>query len=205
MDELGDSATQPDWWRVDDSPFGVGDSVPGFVGGVEVPDLLKPPPKDADAPEDTRKDASDRAPEEAPEQATGGPAPEAEPAVRRRRLLPSVPSPGAWNNPLLLLAAGLLVTGAVLGNLIALAAGWAIAYVSRRLTRTEIKLAVVVLPALALGAGFGWLWGRMNGRWGDPIAEGGMSAAIGETWPWVVRGAALASALFLVWRSQRER
>jgi hypothetical protein len=45
----------------------------------------------------------------------------------------------------------------------------------------------------------------MNGRWGTPIAEGHMNAAVSETWPWVVRGAAVASALFLVWRSQRSR
>jgi hypothetical protein len=45
----------------------------------------------------------------------------------------------------------------------------------------------------------------MNGRWGDPIAEGHMNAAVAQTWPWVVRGAAVASALFLVWRSQRSR
>ncbi len=32
-----------------------------------------------------------------------------------------------------------------------------------------------------------------------------MNDAISETWPWVVRGAAVASALFLVWRSQRRR
>ncbi|NEC71141.1 hypothetical protein G3I25_05985, partial [Streptomyces rochei] len=41
--ELGDSAARRDWWRVDSGPFGgIGDEVPGFVGGVEIPDLLKP-------------------------------------------------------------------------------------------------------------------------------------------------------------------
>ncbi|MFS4091264.1 hypothetical protein ACLU3S_01650, partial [Streptomyces sp. AF1A] len=47
--ELGDSGVQPDWWRVAGGPLGgtLGDvdAVPGFVGGVEIPDLLKRPPQ----------------------------------------------------------------------------------------------------------------------------------------------------------------
>jgi len=54
-------------------------------------------------------------------------------------------------------------------------------------------------------AGIVWLWGRNDGRWGTPVAQGHMNDAISQTWPWVVRGAAVASALFLVWRSQRQR
>ncbi|MBG0854396.1 hypothetical protein I2W78_21790 [Streptomyces spinoverrucosus] len=188
--ELGDSATQPDWWRVDSSPFGVGDSVPGFVGGVEIPELLRPP--------EEKKDAEPRP--AAPEAETEAETDAGEPAPRRRLL----PSPGDWNNPLLLLAAALLVAGAVLGNLLPLAVGWLIAYASRRLTRWEMKWAVMILPGAALAAGFGWLWGRLDGRWGTPIADGGMNDALAETWPWVLRGAAVASALFLVWRSQRK-
>ncbi|CAM5299436.1 hypothetical protein STANM309S_04291 [Streptomyces tanashiensis] len=50
-----------------------------------------------------------------------------------------------------------------------------------------------------------WLWGRVEGRWGEAVAPGGeaMGAAVSETWPWVLRGAAIASALFLLWRSRR--
>ncbi|MFJ4558400.1 hypothetical protein ACIP4Q_20270 [Streptomyces massasporeus] len=191
--ELGDSALQPDWWRVDSSPFGVGDEVPGFVGGVEVPDLLKPPaPR---KPEKEKPDAADTAPvvETAEVTEKGG-----------RRRLPRLPSTN-WSNPLLLIAAGLLVAGAVLGNWFVLLLGWLIAYASRRLTQAETKWAVVILPSLSVAGGLVWLWGRMNGRWGDPIADGHMNAAVSETWPWVVRGAAVASALFLVWRSQRSR
>ncbi|NED21775.1 hypothetical protein G3I31_27590, partial [Streptomyces sp. SID9913] len=121
----------------------------------------------------------------------------------RRRLWR--PSSGSWNNPLLLLAAALLVAGAVLGTWLALLLGWLIAWASRRLTPAESKWAVVVIPGLALAAGLTWLWGRTAGRWGEPIAEGAMNEAVSETWPWVVRGAAVASALFLVWRSQRQR
>ncbi|MFJ3718946.1 hypothetical protein [Streptomyces sp. NPDC090057] len=195
--ELGDSAVRPDWWRVDDSPFGpaASDAVTGFVGGVEIPDLLKRPPKDTEA---TERPAADE-PKEAQEAIDGAPAPV------RRRLLP-LPRPAAgWTNPLLLLAAAALVAGAVLGNWFALLLGWLIAYGSRRLTPAETKWAVLVLPGSAAVAGLVWLWGRNTGRWGDPIARGHMNDALTQTWPWVVRGAAIASALYLVWRSQRTR
>ncbi|WP_030941143.1 hypothetical protein [Streptomyces sp. NRRL S-646] len=188
-EELGNSATQPDWWRVDSTPFG--ESVPGFTGGVEIPDLLRPPrPKE---PEKEPPPAVEQAPE-AEEEA----APEA-PAPRRRLALPA----GGWSNPLLLIAAGLLVVGAILGNWFALLLGWLIAYASRRLTRNESKWAVIGMPGLAVTAGLVWLWGRNDGRWGTPIAQGHMNEALAETWPWVVRGAALASALFIAWRSQK--
>ncbi|MER7490733.1 hypothetical protein ABTY20_33595 [Streptomyces sp. NPDC126497] len=191
-DELGDGSTQPDWWRVDNSAFGVGDEVPGFVGGVEIPELLKPPPAKEEKAAGT------------PPGPAAAPAAEAEPAAPRRRFLPRLPS-GRWSNPLLLLAAGLLVAGTVIGDWRALILGWLIAYASRRLTRAEIKGAVVVLPGLALAGGVVWLWGRTEGRWGDPVPEGHMNEAISGTWPWVVRAAALSTALFLVWRSQRPR
>ncbi len=224
--ELGDSATQPDWWRVDSSPFGVGDSVPGFVGGVEIPELLRPPPpKEKPAVEKEAVEAQPALPVRRKAGALGklvrlgktapAPAPVAEavaeaPAARRRfRLLGGGTGgeggTGGWTNPFLLLAAGLLMAGAVLGNWIVLVLGWGIAYASRRLSDAETKWAVVILPGLSLTAGAVWLWGRTEGRWGDPVAEGHMSDALAQTWPWVVRGAAVASALFLVWRSQRRR
>ncbi|MDT0388331.1 hypothetical protein [Streptomyces sp. DSM 41921] len=192
--ELGDSAVQPDWWRVDSSPFGVGDEVPGFVGGVELPDLLKPPPQ--------RKAEPDGTTEPAPAVEAAEPVEE---AGRKGRRLPGLPAAGNWSNPLLLAAAALLVAGAVLGNWFVLLLGWLIAYASRRLTPAETKWAVVILPSTAVVAGLVWLWGRMNDRWGEPIAEGAMNDAVAQTWPWVVRGAAVTSALFLVWRSQRRR
>jgi hypothetical protein len=132
------------------------------------------------------------------------PAPAAEPAApaqpaRRKR---------TWTNPLLLLAAALLAAGTVPGvpyALVLLGLGWLIAYFSRRLTATESKWAVFGMPGAALAAGLLWLWGRQNGRWGQPIADGHMTDAVAATWPWVLRGAALASAAFIVWRSQRHR
>ncbi|MFJ7337098.1 hypothetical protein ACIQU3_13305 [Streptomyces sp. NPDC101110] len=197
--ELGDSAVQPDWWRVDSGPFGVGDEVPGFVGGVELPDLLRPPaPR---KPEQGKPAAGETDP--AVEATEVADAADVTGKGSRRRLV-RLPA-GNWSNPLLLIAAGCLVAGAVLGNWFVLLLGWLIAYASRRLTQAETKWAVVILPGLSVAGGLLWLWGRMNGRWGTPIAEGQMNAAVSETWPWVVRGAAVASALFVVWRSQRSR
>ncbi|WP_086832117.1 hypothetical protein [Streptomyces sp. NRRL B-24572] len=127
--------------------------------------------------------------EEAPEGETEGAAP------ARARLA----------NPFVLLAALLLLGGAVFGSLVALAAGWLLAYASRRLTPAEVKGAVLVIPGLSAATGILWLWGRVQGRWGEAVAPGGeaMGAAISETWPWVLRGAAIASALFLLWRSRK--
>ena len=211
--ELGDSATRPDWWRVDGSPFGGGggggDSVPGFVGGLDR-ELFKPPPSKEEMEEAEKEQAGqpvvERA-EQAEEVVADAPA--------KRRLLPrrrtgagtaaGTGTGTGWSNPLLLLAAALLVAGAVLGNWFALLGGWLIAYASRRLTQAETKWAVVILPGLAASAGVVWLWGRTEGRWGDPVAKGHMNDALAQTWPWVVRGAAVASALFLVWRSQRRK
>jgi hypothetical protein len=216
LDELGDTAAQPDWWRVDSSPFGVGDSVPGFVGGVEIPELLKPPPPKEEKKPEPAPAVEQPAPVPVvkartawwrPRTVTGPAEPvvEAVPARRRRFLRAAGSGAGGWSNPLLLLAAALLVAGAVLGNLVVLGVGWLIAWASRRLTDAETKWAVVFLPSLSLTAGLVWLWGRNEGRWGEPIAQGHMNDAVAETWPWVVRGAAVASALFLVWRSQRRR
>lgn len=216
LDELGDSASQPDWWRVDSSPFGVGDSVPGFVGGVEIPELLKPPPpkeKPAEKQAPVVEQAADVPPAKTrtawwkrkPVVKAVEPVVVAAPVRRRPFSRAAGSGAGGWSNPLLLLAAALLVAGAVLGNLIVLVVGWLIAWASRRLSDAETKWAVVFLPGLSLTAGLLWLWGRNEGRWGEPIAEGHMNDAVAETWPWVVRGAAVASALFLVWRSQRRR
>ncbi|MFG3267767.1 hypothetical protein [Streptomyces bobili] len=188
--ELGDVGETPDWWGREASPFGLGEEVPGFVGGVEIADMLRPPPK----PQAARTEPVEQVPE----------SDEEEPAARRRRFLPSLPG-GRWSNPFLLVAAACLVAGTVTGTWIALLVGWALAYVSRRLSEAEKKWAVFVLPGLAATGGIVWIWGRTAGRWGTPIPEGHMNEALAQTWPWVLRGAAVASALFLVWRSQRDR
>ncbi|MDN3296262.1 hypothetical protein QWM81_19785 [Streptomyces ficellus] len=187
MDEVGASASPPDWWRVEEGPFG-GEMVPGFRGGLEIPDMLKPPPK--------RATTDPAAPGPGPEPAAEAVAPA--PSAPRRRL----PRLG---HPLLLAAAALLVTGVVLGSWLPLLAGWLLAYASRRLSRAEAKWVVLGLPGVVAAGAAVWLWGRLDGRWGDPIAPGGdaLGAAFAATWPWALRAAALASALHLLWRARR--
>ncbi|MEV4227921.1 hypothetical protein AB0J81_12640 [Streptomyces bobili] len=187
--ELGDVGETPHWWGREASPFGLGEEVPGFTGGVEIADMLRPPPK----PQAARTEPVERLPES-----------DAEEPAARRRFLPSLRG-GRWSNPFLLVAAACLVAGTVTGTWIAQLVGWALAYVSRRLSEAEKKWAVFVLPGLAATGGIVWIWGRTAGRWGTPIPEGHMNEALAQTWPWVLRGAAVASALFLVWRSQRDR
>ncbi|MFI8518739.1 hypothetical protein ACIGEZ_13075 [Streptomyces sp. NPDC085481] len=175
---------EPDWWRTD------GPEVPGFVGGVEIPDLLKPPRPEEDPEEDDR----------APGEASDGPsseaeAPDGEPEARPRRRVTL-----RLGSPLLVASAVLLLAGAALGSLVALAAGWLLAYASR-----ARRAAVLVIPGASATVAVVWLWGRVEGRWGAPVPPGGeaMGAAVSETWPWTLRAAAIASGLFLLWRSRR--
>ncbi|WP_030687034.1 hypothetical protein [Streptomyces sp. NRRL B-1347] len=250
-DELGDSAPdlEPDWWRVERVPEEGAHTVHGFVGGVEIPEMLQRPPTDLekkgtgeeretgeeDEPEDgedAEEGEEEAAPEEAPRRrfgilplltkgappaknpppAKGAPAKEAaaKEAPDAEAPAPDV-SAGAGvlagvrslRSPLLLLAALALVVGAVIGNWFALGGGWVVAWFSRKLSPAEKKAAVIAVPALTVAGGIAWLWGRSQGKWGEPIVKGQMNAAVEETWPWVVRVAAVASALFLVWRSRR--
>ncbi|MFD7119478.1 hypothetical protein ACFWAA_20935 [Streptomyces sp. NPDC059922] len=224
MDELGPSGRQPDWWRIETGPMsaGPGDQVPGFVGGVEIPDILKPPPKErpgrtAEGAEDA--DAADGAESaesvESAEDTAGDRAREPAPGAGRRRLLRlsrrrqtaekgAGGRAGGLTHPFLLLAAALLVAGAVFGSLLALGGGWLLAYASRKLSRAEAKWAVFGLPGISAAGGLLWIWGRLDGRWGEAIPEDGMADALSSAWPVVLRTAAVASALFLVWRARRK-
>ncbi|MFD0021045.1 hypothetical protein [Streptomyces sp. NPDC058382] len=210
-DELGPSGSETDWWRVEPGPFGEfgeGTDVPGFRGGVEIPALLRPPVAEDDDEFDDDGDgaeASEELDEEYEEY-------EEAQAVRPRRWRPRLrraggeAGPRGFSHPVLLLAAALLVAGAVMGSpqaLLVLAGGWALAYSSRKLSRAEAKWAVMGLPGLVAVAGLVWLWGRLDGRWGAPIPEHGMADALSGVWPVVIRAAAVSSAVFLVWRARR--
>ncbi|MEU3353474.1 hypothetical protein [Streptomyces sp. NPDC037389] len=195
----GGAAAGAEWWRVEPGPFtkadagGGGDAVHGFTGGIEIPDMLKPPPV-------KRPETVENAPaSSAAEQADDGPdSPDDDRRFSFWRSKEGVPM-----SPLLLLVAVLLVAGAILGNWLVLAAGWVLAYATRRLTRTESKWAVMGVPGLAVAGAVIWLWGRTEGRWGDPIPQGAMASALAETWPVVVKVAAVASAAFVLWRARR--
>ncbi|WP_069171333.1 hypothetical protein [Streptomyces griseus] len=203
----GLSGDETEWWQAEPEPFGgpgaLDTAVPGFVGGLS-PELLRPP----GPPRPVEEDAAEPAEEAGPAEESAPPPRRRRPRLRLRRRTPAgAVTEGAAGprvaHPLLLLSAALLVAGAVLGSWLALAGGWLLAYSSRRFSRAEAKWVAMGLPGVVVAGALVWLWGRMDGRWGDPIAKDALGDAIAGTWPVVVRTAAVASALYLVWRSRR--
>ncbi|MFH9617280.1 hypothetical protein [Streptomyces pratensis] len=210
--------SEPEWWRVEPGPFGEGaqaapgamgpgTAVPGFVGGLESPELFgmpsvpKAPGPRAPAEPETEPAAGEK-------EAAPPPVPRPRRRLRLRRREKAVADDGAavrprLSNPLLLLAAALLVAGAVSGQWLALAGGWLLAYSSRKFSRAEAKWVAMGLPGAVVAGAFVWLWGRMEGRWGEPLASGAIGDAMTDLWPVVVRVAAVASAVYLVWRARR--
>ncbi|MGW9432637.1 hypothetical protein ACWHA1_32475 [Streptomyces decoyicus] len=59
------------------------------------------------------------------------------------------------------------------------------------------------VPGTLVGGMVVWLWGRFDGRWGEPIAQGRVGQELADGLPGIVRVAAVASAVFLVWRLRR--
>ncbi|MFE2940184.1 hypothetical protein ACFXKG_14155 [Streptomyces sp. NPDC059255] len=196
---------QPDWWRIEPGPSGLTgmsmEPTHGFVGGVEIPDMLKPPKPEEEAAEDDTGAAATDDP--------GAPEETAEGAPRRRRRLRLRPGPrkakggGGLSHPFLLLAAALLVASVFTDPRLALG-GWLLAYVSRTLSRAEAKWVVFGLPGVSAAGGVVWLWGRMDERWGEAIPPDGLADALTGVWPVVLRTAAVSSALYLVWRARRK-
>ncbi|MBK6045160.1 hypothetical protein [Streptomyces sp. MBT55] len=222
QDQQGGADDATDWWRLEPGPFDEGTAIPGFFGGIEAPELLGRRPRPVDMEKKGAKDEEKEEGEGGPEGAGDGTASGAHGTAARRRALrlvklrrrkpapvvvePAVVAPGprgGFAHPLLLLAAALLVAGVVTGSWLPLAGGWLIAYSSRTLSRTEAKWAALGLPGVVAAGALVWVWGRMEGRWGEPIREGAMRDVLLETWPVVVRIAAVASALYLVWRARR--
>ncbi|EFE76552.1 hypothetical protein K7395_14960 [Streptomyces filamentosus] len=223
QDQQGGAGDATDWWRLEPGPFDGGTAVPGFFGGIEAPELLGRRPRPVDMDKKGEEDGKEGGPEGA-----GGAKAEAGSGengtntaarrralrlvkLRRRKPAPVVAEPvvaapgprGGFAHPLLLLAAVLLIAGVVTGSWLPLAGGWLLAYSSRTLSRTEAKWAALGLPGVVAAGALVWVWGRMEGRWGEPIREGAMRDVLLEAWPVVVRVAAVASALYLVWRARR--
>lgn len=215
---LRKDADEPDWWRVGtrEERLSVGDELtglPGMTGQILIPF------------DDAVDDAAPGEGEAAPGSADGEAAEaeeEAPAAPKRRRLLPAFRKGGGksgkgkgdaakggaaksgrrWSSPMLLLAAALLVVGAVMGSWIPLLLGWGAGWLSRQLSRPQAKFAVFGIPGTAALGLFVWLWGRDAGKWGTPIAQGQMGHAIHDALPLTVRLAATASALFFLSRAR---
>ncbi|QKV94337.1 hypothetical protein HUT19_23400 [Streptomyces sp. NA02950] len=230
-DELGPRESDPDWWHVEPGPFAQPEqhdaqygAVEGFVGGIEIPELLGGTSAEQERRERRErfeKDAAERAAAEEEAEAEADADSDGVPARRRGLLRRALFGRGkaaaaddgggaaagagwlAGLGPLLLVSIALLVAGAVLGNILLLGFGWVLAYTTGRHSRAEAKWAVLGMPGLVAAGGMVWLWGRGNGRWGDPIPKDGMKDALADTWPVVVRAAAVATVLFLVWRARR--
>ncbi|MFI1783841.1 hypothetical protein [Streptomyces rubiginosohelvolus] len=220
QDQQGGADDATDWWRLEPGPFDEGTAIPGFFGGIEAPELLGRRPRPVDMEKKGAKEEGEGGPEgadDAKAAATDGTAARRRALrlvkLRRRKPAPVVVEPavvapgprGGFAHPLLLLAAVLLVAGVVTGSWLPLAGGWLLAYSSRTLSRTEAKWAALGLPGVVAAGALVWVWGRMEGRWGEPIREGAMRDVLLETWPVVVRVAAVASALYLVWRARRRK
>ncbi|MFB8102522.1 hypothetical protein [Streptomyces sp. DSS69] len=207
------STGDDEWWRLEPGPFDAGTAIPGFFGGIEAPELLGRRPQKPGAAEAKEESAEEEGTEDG-EPGTGGePRRRAVRIPRPRRRKPVVVAEpvvaaapvrrGGFAHPLLLLAAVLLVAGVVTGSWIPLAGGWLIAYGSRTLSRTEAKWAALGLPGVVVAGALVWVWGRVDGRWGEPVADGALRDVLVGAWPVVVRIAAVASALYLVWRARR--
>ncbi|MEU7486693.1 hypothetical protein [Streptomyces sp. NPDC042319] len=226
LDQLGGrdatAEEEPDWWRVSAEPFGTaepygaGETVPGFVGGIEIEEIRRPPETDEEESEETAAgtEAADTGRGGLPgvlRKATGK-------ALPWRRDTPAAPAaapaaegageavavaPRPKPSPVLVLAVLLLAAGAAVGSWLAAALGWVVAYSSRKLSRAEAKFAALGVPGLVCAAALVWLWGRFAGKWGDPLGQDRLGPVLTDALPVVVRVAAVASALFLLWRIRR--
>ncbi|MEU6315305.1 hypothetical protein [Streptomyces sp. NPDC047014] len=211
LDELGPSGgAEPDWWRLTPGTYGRGPQVDGFAGGVEFPEgygeedpeaagEAEAPAKEAD-PEPEQQTLvrflreRRRARAEAAKAAKAAPAPPVVAAAPAARPRP---------NALLLLAAAVLVAGVLSGYWLLLVIGWLLPFASRVLGPAERKWAVLGPPGLVLAGAGVWLWGRTDGRWGEALTEDQLGGALHGMWPWLLRTAALASVVYLLWRSRR--
>ncbi|WP_329197146.1 MULTISPECIES: hypothetical protein [unclassified Streptomyces] len=211
LDELGDGDDgEPDWWRLGPSGYGAGPQVEGFAGGIEIPDRFGED-EDAEGAEGAEKGAAPVA----------GAAPGTPSRVRvvvralreRRKGVPAAAAPAAAVVPVvaarpkpnmfLLLAAVVLVAGAVSGYWLVLAVGFLLPYGSRVLGPTERKAVVFGVPGVVFAGAVVWLWGRHAGRWGEALGDQELGAVFQDMWPVLARVSGLVAAAYVAWRSRR--
>ncbi|MGW4811402.1 hypothetical protein ACWEPB_07105 [Kitasatospora cineracea] len=196
--------------------FGIGQ--PGWT--AQYFGLAEPEPEAAPEPAPEPVPEPEAAPEPAPEPARERPGvgrillaalfgkPKAAPDAPSA---PAAPAPAAAAGarrpaPLLLLGAGLLLAGAVTGQLLVMLLGWAAAYLSKGWTDLMKKFAVLGIPLVTVTGLTVWNWGREKGRWGSALAPGSDAGA--TTWaaaPGVLRAAAVLTALFVLAVTLRRR
>ncbi|MGC0315366.1 hypothetical protein [Kitasatospora acidiphila] len=113
---------------------------------------------------------------------------------------------GRRPSPLLLLAAAVLVGGAVTGLFLVLLIGWGLVYLSKALRDFTKKFAVFGIPLITMSTSTLWYWGRTQGSWGTPLASGSpMTHAAMLAAPAVLRIAAVGTALFVTAITMRRR
>ncbi|WP_059008283.1 hypothetical protein [Streptomyces specialis] len=194
-----------------------------FRGGIDNPDLFRPPVKDGpgtgdeqpgdgaaegaegtEGTEGAEHDGGDASGPAARRGAALAPVVEKGPS-RGRRLARAALSGRRVGGPVELIGVALLLAGTVVGSVGLLLLGWAAAYWSPRLSRRQAQWATFGMPALVAGAYTLWLLGRAGGYWGAELAEGDAQEAFADHFPWLLRAAAVASAAFLFHRARRHR
>ncbi|MDT0305444.1 hypothetical protein RM780_00495 [Streptomyces sp. DSM 44917] len=198
-----------------------------FVGGIEIPELLRPPTEreleEAEAAEAAGEEAAPAGPatdvDEAADGAGAAPGRGARGRAARgrgagagarkpsrgRRVAKAALTGRRIGGPVELLGVLVLLAGVVVGQIVILALGWVIAWWSPRLSRREAKWASFGMPGVVVGGWLLWLMARAGGYWGEPLADGQAEDLFADHLPWLVRGAALASAAFLLYRARRHR
>ncbi|WP_148089380.1 hypothetical protein [Kitasatospora cineracea] len=197
--------------------FGIGQ--PGW--SAQYFDLAEPEPEAVPEPAPEPVPEPEAPPEPAPEPARERPGvgrilltalfgkPKAAPDAPPAPAAPAAPAAAAGARrpaPLLLLGAGLLLAGAVTGQLLVMLLGWAAAYLSKGWTDLMKKFAVLGIPLVTVTGLTVWNWGREKGRWGSALAPGSDAGA--TTWaaaPGVLRAAAVLTALFVLAVTLRRR
>lgn len=198
----------PEWWRGAPAagPGVPGGAVPGsgWTGGLILSEFDGPGDP---GPAQPGEPAAEPEPEPVAAARPGGFRLPLRSPFRRRSAEPAVVEEpvetgrrGLPTGPLEVLAAAGLVAGAVMMNYVLLAAGWLLAYACRGIGRRQSQFAAMGLPGIVLLGALVWLWGRTTGHWGARLSDARLGAALSADFPVVLRVAAAASALYLVWR-----
>lgn len=204
LDELGPSGgAEPDWWSLSPGGSRRGPQVEGFAGGIEIPDLFGEEAEEERAAREARAKDPAQDPDAGPAAAAGG----LVRFLRDRREKKKAAAPEGEPRPrphaFLVLAAVLLLAGALTAYWLLLGAGALVAYASRVLGPRERKWVLLGLPAAVFTLAMLWLWGRAAGNWGTPIPSDQVGPSFQSLWPTLARTAATLTAAYLLWRSRR--